>query len=28
VFVNGEASLENGKPNGTLSGKVLRSLDA
>ena len=27
VFVNGEASLENGKPNGTLSGKVLRSLD-
>lgn len=27
VFVNGKPSLENGKPNGTLPGKVLRSLD-
>ena len=27
VFVNGRPALENGKPNGTLLGKVLRSLD-
>jgi N-acyl-D-amino-acid deacylase len=27
VFVNGKPALENGKPNGTLPGKVLRSLD-
>lgn len=27
VFINGKPSLENGMPNGTLPGKVLRSLD-
>ena len=27
VFVNGKPSLDNGKPNGTLPGRVLRSLD-
>ena len=27
VFVNGKPALENGKPNGRLPGKVLRSLD-
>lgn len=27
VFVNGKSALENGKPNGTLPGKVLRKLD-
>jgi N-acyl-D-amino-acid deacylase len=27
VFVNGKPALENGKPNGTLPGRVMRSLD-
>ena len=27
VLVNGKIALENGKPNNTLPGKVLRSLD-
>ena len=28
VFVNGKPALENGKPNGELPGRVIRSLDA
>jgi N-acyl-D-amino-acid deacylase len=27
VFVNGKPALENGKPNGELPGRVMRSLD-